>query len=250
MTNVGTVIEGPSMIRPAQSFGAAMMELIRNPEIPADKLQILVEIQRQNIADEAREAYQQAYIDFQIEMPPVDRDGWVDLGQGKGRYPFTTYEQMDKVLRPLLSRHGLGLQFWSSPSELKDNLLVHGELFGHGWQRASSYPVPPDLGPGRNAMQARGSSQSYAKRYIADLLCNIVRKGKDDDARGAMEALIDAAQMKTLGDLIKATNTVEANFLKLMVTGADSLADIRQRDYTRLELALREKASKKRGPAK
>ena len=73
-----------------------------------------------------------------------------------------------------------------------------------------------------------------------------MRKGKDDDARGAMEALIDATQVKELGDLIKSTATVEATFLKRMVTGAESLHDIRQRDFPRLVMALREKQRAKK----
>jgi hypothetical protein len=165
----------------------------------------------------------------------------VKEGRSLGRYPFTTYEQMDKVLRPLLTKHGLSLQFWSSAPETKDVVLVHGALTGWGWSRESTYPVPPDTGPGRNALQARGSAQTYAKRYVADLLCNVVRKGKDDDGRGAIEAPIDAEQTAELLALIKATKTNEATFLKLMVNGAERLEDVRQRDYSRLVLALTEK---------
>jgi hypothetical protein len=72
-----------------------------------------------------------------------------------------------------------------------------------------------------------------------------VRKGKDDDARGALEALIDPTQLKELTDLIKATATDEAAFLKTMVSGAESLQDIRQRDYPRLIMALREKKQRR-----
>ena len=120
-------------------------------------------------------------------------------------------------------------------------MTISGTLSGWGWERSSTYTLPPDAGPGRNALQARGSSRRYAKRYIVDDLCNVVRKGKDDDARGAMEALIDATQIKELTDLLKSTATIEATFLTTMVSGAESLHDIRQRDYPRLIMALREK---------
>jgi hypothetical protein len=197
------------------------------------------------LADQAREAYQEAFAAFSAEMPAVERDGMVDLGPGKGRFPFTTYEHMDKILRPLLIKHGLSLQFWSSDTPNGQTwIVVHGALIGHGWQRESIYPVPPDTGPGRNALMARGSAQTYAKRYIADLLCNIVRKGIDDDARRAMQASIDSKQVAELNRLIKLTNTAEASFLRMMVTEAETLADIRPRDYPRLLMALQEKARK------
>jgi hypothetical protein len=94
-------------------------------------------------------------------------------------------------------------------------------------------------------LQARGSSRRYAKRYIVDDLCNVVRKGKDDDAKGAMEALIDTTQIKELLDLIKATATDEQAFVKTMVSGAVEVQDIRQRDFPRLIMALREKKQRR-----
>ena len=237
------IVERPTSA-PAQAFGTFLMQALSNPEIPADKLQIMLQMRREVLHDQAKEAYQEAFAAFSAEMPAVERDGMVELGDGKGRYPFTTYEQMDKILRPLLVKHGFSLQFWSSDAENKDWIVVHGALIGHGWQRESVYPVPPDVGRGRNALQARGSAQSYAKRYIADLLCNIVRKGMDDDARRAMQAAIDPKQVAELDRLMKATNTSEATFLKMMVTGAETIADIQPRDYPRLLNALQEKARK------
>ena len=237
------IVERPTSA-PAQAFGTFLMQALSNPEIPADKLQIMLQMRREVLHDQAKEAYQEAFAAFSAEMPAVERDGMVELGEGKGRYPFTTYEQMDKILRPLLVKHGFSLQFWSSDAENKDWIVVHGALIGHGWQRESVYPVPPDVGRGRNALQARGSAQSYAKRYIADLLCNIVRKGMDDDARRAMQAAIDPKQVAELDRLMKATNTSEATFLKMMVTGAETIADIQPRDYPRLLNALQEKARK------
>lgn len=237
------IVEQPTSA-PAQAFGTFLMQALSNPEIPADKLQIMLQMRREVLHDQAKEAYQEAFAAFSAEMPAVERDGMVELGEGKGRYPFTTYEQMDKILRPLLVKHGFSLQFWSSDAENKDWIVVHGALIGHGWQRESVYPVPPDVGRGRNALQARGSAQAYAKRYIADLLCNIVRKGMDDDARRAMQAAIDPKQVGELNRLMKATNTSEATFLKMMVTGAETIADIQPRDYPRLLNALQEKARK------
>jgi hypothetical protein len=242
------IIERPTTA-PAQQFGAFLMQALANPKIPADKLQIMLQMRREILHDQAKEAYQDAFAAFSAEMPAVERDGMVELvkdGRPAGKFPFTTYEQMDKILRPLLIKHGLSLQFWSSDATNKDMIIVHGALIGHGWQRESVYPVPPDTGPGRNALMARGSAQTYAKRYIADLLCNIVRKGIDDDARRAMQASIDPKQVAELNRLIKLTNTAEASFLKMMVTDAETLADIRPRDYPRLLMALQEKAKKAR----
>jgi hypothetical protein len=235
------IIERPA---PAHDFGELMMGLLRDPSIPADKLEVVMKMRREALEYEAKEAYQHHFALFTADMPAVERDGMVDLG-AKGKYPFTTYEQMDMILRPLLVKHGFSLQYWSSNAEKIDVIIVHGALAGWGWQRESVYPVPPDSGPGRNALQARGSSQTYAKRYIADLLCNIVRKGTDNDGRGAVDAFIDHRQVKELTDLIRATDTNVEAFLNTMVTDVREVADVRVRDYSRLVLALKERQKRR-----
>jgi hypothetical protein len=242
----GEIIQRVERAAPAEAFGQFLMQALADPNIPADKLEVIAKMRREVLSDQAREAFMEHYARFSAELPQVERDGTVTLekdGRTMGRYNFTTIEAMDVILRPLLAKHGLAISFASVDN--KESITITGTLSGWGWERTSTYTLPPDTGPGRNALQARGSSRRYAKRYIVDDLCNVVRKGKDDDARGAMEALIDPTQIKELTDLIKATATDEAAFLKTMVSGAESLQDIRQRDFSRLIMALREKKQRR-----
>ena len=231
---------------PAETFAGVLMQMLSDPNIPADKMEVVMKMRREVLGDQAREAFQEHFAAFSAELPQVERDGTVALvkdGREVGRYAFTTIEGMDVILRPLLTKHGFAISFASADNA--NGVTVTGTLSGWGWERSSTYTLPPDKGPGRNELQARGSSRRYAKRYVTDDLCNVVRKGKDDDAKGALEALIDATQLKELTDLIKATATDEAAFLKTMVSGAESLQDIRQRDYPRLIMALREKKQRR-----
>jgi hypothetical protein len=247
----GEIIQRIERAAPAETFAAVLMQMLTNPDIPADKMEVVMKMRREVLTDQAREAFQEHFAAFSAELPQVERDGTVALvkdGREVGRYAFTTIENMDTVLRPLLAKHGFAISF--SSSDNKEGVTVTGTLSGWGWERSSTYTLPPDAGPGRNAVQARGSSRRYAKRYVTDDLCNVVRKGKDDDAKGALEALIDAAQITMLNTLLKRTQTDEAAFLKMMVTGAESLADIRQRDLPRLEMALRDKERRKKNDPK
>ena len=231
---------------PAETFAGVLMQMLADPNIPADKMEVVMKMRREVLGDQAREAFMEHFAAFSAELPQVERDGTVALvkdGREVGRYAFTTIEGMDVILRPLLAKHGFAISFASADNA--NGVTVTGTLSGWGWERSSTYTLPPDKGPGRNELQARGSSRRYAKRYVTDDLCNVVRKGKDDDAKGALEALIDATQLKELTDLIKATATDEAAFLKMMVSGAESLQDIRQREFPRLIMALREKKQKR-----
>lgn len=232
------IVERPE--HPAADFGGQLMAMLRDTSIPADKLAVVMQMRKEALEYEAKEAYAFHFAQFAAELPAVERDGTVDLG-AKGKYPYTTYEEMDVVLRPLLTKHGLSLQFWSSDPEREAAIIIHGALIGWGWQREAVYPVPPDVGPGRNALQARGSAQSYAKRYIADLLCNVVRKGIDNDGRGAVDRFIEHKEVQTLRKLIDETGTNVEAFLNAMVTDVRSLEDIRVRDFPRLQMALEER---------
>ena len=242
----GEIITRIERAAPAESFAAVLMQMLADKDIPADKMEVVMKMRREVLGDQAREAFMEHFAALSAELPQIERDGTVELvkdGRVMGKYAFTTIENMDTILRPLLAKHGFAISFGSIDN--KDSVTITGTLSGWGWERTSTYTLPPDNGPGRNAMQARGSSRRYAKRYIVDDLCNVVRKGKDDDARGAIEQLIDATQIKELSDLLKATQTIEASFLLTMVSGAESLHDIRQRDFPRLIMALREKQQRK-----
>ena len=242
----GEIIQRIERAAPAETFAAVLMQMLTNPDIPADKMEVVMKMRREVLTDQAREAFMEHFAAFSAELPQVERDGTVTLekdGRTMGRYNFTTIEAMDAILRPLLAKHGFAISF--SSADNANGVTVTGTLSGWGWERSSTYTLPPDAGPGRNQIQARGSSRRYAKRYVTDDLCNVIRKGKDDDARGAMEALIEPTQIKELVALIKATNTDEAAFLQLMVSSATTLEDIRQRDYSRLIMALREKKQRR-----
>lgn len=225
----------------AASFGQFLMQALTDTNIPADKLQIILQARKDMLQSEAKEAFQIAFAEFARELPQVDRDGMVDLGPGKGRYPFTTIEAMDVVIRPLLSKHSLALWYSSAEAPDRESVVVTGHLEGYGWERTSTRRHPADKGPGRNEQQALGSASRYAKRYVTDDLCNIVRKGKDNDGRGAIENVIDATQIGELAALLKTTKTEEKPFLEMMVTGVESLEQIRVRDFPRLVLALKQK---------
>ena len=125
-------------------------------------------MRREVLGDQAREAFMEHFAALSAELPQVERDGTVDADEAgrNGQYAFTTIENMDTILRPLLAKHGFAISFGSIDN--KDSVTITGTLSGWGWERSSTYTLPPDNGPGRNAMQARGSSRRYAKRYIVD----------------------------------------------------------------------------------
>ena len=68
----GEVTERPSA--PALNYGEALMAMLRDPNITAEKMQIVVGAQRENLENEAKEAYQLHFAAFTAELPAVERE--------------------------------------------------------------------------------------------------------------------------------------------------------------------------------
>ena len=99
---------------PALALGDSLMRLIADPNITADKLNILLTMQRELIAENRVEAFQSAYAAMAIEIPQVDKNGIVELikdGKVLGRYNFAKFDDMDTVMRPIMHRFGFGIMF-------------------------------------------------------------------------------------------------------------------------------------------
>lgn len=231
---------------PAQGFGEQLMRVLQDKDISADKLQVVLQMQKEILADRRREAFQAAFVAASAGMPSVNKQGLVELttrdGRNLGSYKYAKWEDMDEVLRPHLQQFGLALSFSETPTT-NGRVQVRGTLMHiDGHSISSERSMPPDTGPGRNSLQAEGSAISYCKRYLAEELCNVVRKGEDDDGRTATSKKISREQITHLLQLMKKVKTQPDTFLRLFVTGCEKMEDIEERDYPRLINALQEKA--------
>lgn len=229
---------------PALALGDNLMRLISDPNIPADKMQVILQMQKDIMAESRREAFQAAFSEMAMELPRVNKRGMVELVKADGRkvgsYRYMKYEDMDAIIRPIINRYGFSLSF-STDVEGDKNILRGKLMHDGGHYESSKLALPPDTGPGRNPLQAMGSTLSYEKRYMAELLLNIVRSGEDDDGIGAMTAKITPEQVATLVNLLADTHTKPDAFLKMFVTEATKLEEIPQRDFARLRNALEAK---------
>ena len=92
---------------------------------------------------------------------------------------------MDKVIRPLLVRDGFSLSYDSALRQGDGGGLIVSRR-AYAPQRPFPRRVDPAAArhrPRSKSLQAVGSTLSYGKRYIAEMLLNIVREGEDDDGQ-------------------------------------------------------------------
>lgn len=216
-----------------------------DPNVNVDKMQSLLTLQRELLADQAKAEFNSAFSRLSGKMPRVKKNGRVELGAGKGSYPFSKWEDIDRIIRPLMESEGFALSFNSSPRSADGGgLVITGELLHRdGHSKIASMPLPLDTGPGRNNLQATGSTMSYGRRYVAEMLLNIVREGDDDDGQRWDAEMISDEECAELSRGLTETKSDLAAFLRFM--GVTAIPEIQKKDLARARNAIEQKRQRK-----
>lgn len=235
--------------RPAQSLAvsesAQLLSVIaaaaRDPQCDVEKMRALLKFKQEIDGDEARKAYWRAMAEMSAEMPRVKKDGKIDLGS-KGSIPFSTWDEMDRVIRPILKKHGFSLSF---PTRVDGSTLVMACVVSHigGHSERSEAICKPDPGHARNETQAVGSGRSYAKRYLTKDMLNIVTEGVDDDGKASgFISTQETDKIYALLDGCELSAERRAAWLKYM--GVDLVEHVQKFDYDRAVSSLRAELKK------
>jgi len=184
------------------------MDIVRmaltDPAITPEKARDAFALFKDMQAYDAKRQFIAAVNRAKRHMPAVHKNGTVTLG-GKGSFPFSKYEDVQLVIEPILAAEGLSQSFIGEKTE-NDKVAIR-MVVSHdaGWEdRSSCMELPPDNGPGRNALQAIGSSRSYCKRYLTVDYWDIRQMGMDDDAN-ARSALTEE-QLETIQNNLRRLN--------------------------------------------
>ena len=128
-------------------------QAVRDPAIDVAKLEALLRMQREIIAEDARVQFNRSFAALSAEIRQIERRGVADMGT-RGAYKFAKREDLDSMLRPLMREHGFAVSFRPMPGP-SGNLTIEGELLHvAGHSKTAELTLPPDIGPGRNSLQA------------------------------------------------------------------------------------------------
>lgn len=179
--------------------------LAANPDVDVDKLQRLIDMQKDVMAVNAKAAFNAAFARMQAEIPTVAERGKTD------KTPYATLEDIIEAVRPVLHRHGFSLSHrteWPDKGTVKVvGILTHEQ----GFSRESEFLSAADASGSKNAIQALGSAVAYGRRYTTKDLLNIATRFEDDDGKGTDAAKAPAGYAEWL-----------AHMDKLVADGCDS----------------------------
>lgn len=239
MTNAVAKVERNQAMESAPDASPmfAMIErAARDPSVDIDKLERLMQMKERADAQSARAAFDAAMADMQPELPAIG-----ERGKAAGRYTYALWEDINTAIKPVLTKHGFAMTF---RTDFTHGITVTGVLSHRGGHREeTSITLPADPSGNKNAVQAVASSVSYGKRYTAGALLNLTSHSEDDDAYAAAVETITDAQEIQINDMLEATGSDKAKFLKWLKV--DSVSAIPAKSFDAVMKTLHAKESSK-----
>lgn len=173
--------------RQSTSLITAILAAAKDPGVDADKVKTMadlaVSLQDRELASEFSRAKAAAI----SEMPVVTKSGVIvirdrETGRERQQGKFAKFEDIYRVVRPILERNNLALSF--DIAERQGGGITVTPILTHAngyTERGGGMPLPADQSGGKNAVQAVGSASQYGKRYTMCAMLMIVTEGVDDD---------------------------------------------------------------------
>lgn len=163
-----------------------------------ERLKQLMDLNDRWIAEQARQAFNEAFAAFKAEAVRVMRSRTVDAGPLQGKRYAELFSVVNAVT-PALSKHGLSAS-WKLTKDDKDWIEVTCTLkHSKGHIETVSMGGPPDAGGAKSPIQARASTVSYLERYTLKAVCGVAEEGDDaNGSAGSQEVEPDAEGKKAL----------------------------------------------------
>ena len=182
-TNMPAVIDGGAFL----SFVERAM---RDDTFDVSKFQSLLTEYRMERDRLKRDAFNRDMADVQNEIGRINATG----RNPTFNKPYAALEDLDRAARPVYTQHGFSVRYGSAlsdktvpppaPGELRAVLIVsHRE----GYSEEHYLDGPKDIqtgARGRTGIQAVGSTVTYLRRYLLQMVLNLVPAQNPDDDDG------------------------------------------------------------------
>jgi hypothetical protein len=162
-----------------------LLALALEKGLDTETLSRFMDLQERYEATEARKAYADAMVRCQKAMPQIQATA--DNPQTSSRY--AKLEHINAAITPIYTKHGFSISFGEGvPAKDGDIRIEARVLHKLGHTEDYFYDLPLDIGglrgnENKTPVQAKGSSTSYARRYLTTMIFNLTI-GEDLDGNG------------------------------------------------------------------
>lgn len=170
--------------------GSAMQmfeRLASNPNASVETVERLMALWERSEAKRAELAFNAAMAAAQKEMEPIAADQ--TNNQTHSRY--ASYAALDRVLRPIYTKHGFALSFNTGDATKAEDVRVIcdvSHIGGHSKPYKVDMPADGKGAKGGDVMtktHATGSAMAYGMRYLLKFIFNVAVGEQDDDGNKA-----------------------------------------------------------------
>lgn len=162
--------------------------------IPLDRLNALMDMRERQMDKQAEQNFNRAFAAAMAEMPSIPKNGKNNHSGQK----YSTLNDLVAITRPILSRHGLSLN-WQSAMDGNNITVTAIVRHADGHSISTTLSGARDTGKQMNVLQGGGSTETYLKRYSGFSILGLSSGDEiDNDGAGEKAALAITAEQFVL----------------------------------------------------
>lgn len=235
---------GPAVPAVADQGGVeSILRLAVEKNLGVEALERIVALHERMSERAAASEFNRAVAAFQAECPSIPKTSQAKIttrSGGEYGYRYAELDQIAKVVRPILEKHDLSYTWDSSmdTAGLVKCVCTLRHVAGHS--QSATFVAPTDSSAAMSGAQKAAAALTFARRQSLIQVLGLTTTDPDTD--GASEERISEQQELEINDLVREAKADLSAFLKYM--RAESIADIRARDYRKAVEGLKAKIRK------
>lgn len=214
-------------------------------KLPAAELQKLVEMAKDMRREQAALDFAEALAAFQEACPPLHKSknvSFVTKGGNQVDYDYAPLDEIVKIIRPVLRKHGLSFK-WDTATSGGMLTCICTVWHVNGHRETSSFTLPTENASTMSAQQKVRAANTFAQRTSLEAALGLVATGDNDAVSREVDPTpITATQVTILEDGIEEVGVNRAKFLKWL--GVEKLSELRDTDYDKAINAIEAKRGK------
>ena len=201
-----------------------------DPNLPIERLTALMDMRERQMNKEAEQVFNRVFAEAMSEMPMIPRTGKNNHSQQR----YSTLDDLIKATRPVLSRHGLSLN-WQTTASGNEYSVTAIVRHADGHSISTTLSGARDNGKQMNVLQGGGSTETYLKRYTGFSILGLASGDEvEDDGRAADTKTVTADQYIALRD-----KAAEAGVAEDKICLAAGVGDLQQFPAAQFDAAMK-----------
>lgn len=171
-----------------------------------EPVKAILELRNTIVKEKAISAYNESMSLLLQEIPVIKKDKVVRNKDGSVRYQYSSYENMIKVLNPLLSKYGFSYRFdvKAVDGNTIEMVCFLKHIGGHTESASIFLPLEVDY---LSKVHSIGALLSYGKRYLLSLLLGIAA---EDDIDYNLDVIKGEAKIEAVKEHTESTEHTES----------------------------------------